>query len=101
MCWTRRGRAVRIAGWLTSNPVAADYPAIDHTGAATHLRDRRIHGCRDLLDRMIEEIRSDLAAYPVEHVLTVTLGDYVDRGPTSRGVVERLARIHFQRSLSP
>ena len=50
-----------------------------------------IHGCRDLLDRMIEAIRGDLAAHPVDHALTVTLGDYVDRGPDSRGVVERLA----------
>lgn len=50
-----------------------------------------IHGRRDLLDRMIEAIREDLAACPVEHALTVTLGDYVDRGPDSRGVVERLA----------
>ena len=50
-----------------------------------------IHGCRDLLDRMIEEIRSDLTAYPVDRALTVTLGDYVDRGPDLRGVVERLA----------
>jgi serine/threonine protein phosphatase 1 len=54
-----------------------------------------IHGRRDLLDRMIEEIRNDLAAYPVEHALTVTLGDYVDRGPDSRGVVERLAENPF------
>lgn len=50
-----------------------------------------IHGCRDLLDRMIEAIRRDLAAHPVDHALTITLGDYVDRGPDSRGVVERLA----------
>src|SRR3954452_9946528 len=50
-----------------------------------------IHGCRDLLDRMIEEIRRDLTAHPVDRALTVTLGDYVDRGPDSRGVVERLA----------
>jgi serine/threonine protein phosphatase 1 len=50
-----------------------------------------IHGCRDLLDRMIEEIRGDLAAHPVDSALTVTLGDYVDRGPDSRGVVDRLA----------
>ena len=27
--------------------------------------------------------------------LTVTLGDYVDRGPKSRGVIERLARNPF------
>ena len=44
---------------------------------------------------MIEAIRSDLAAYPVERALTVTLGDYVDRGPDSRGVVERLAENPF------
>lgn len=54
-----------------------------------------IHGRRDLLDRIIEEIRNDLAAHPVEQVLTVTLGDYVDRGPNSRGVVERLAENPF------
>src|SRR5512142_2049111 len=54
-----------------------------------------IHGCRDLLDCMIDEIRNDLAAYPVEHALTVTLGDYVDRGPDSRGVVARLAENPF------
>jgi Calcineurin-like phosphoesterase len=54
-----------------------------------------IHGCRDLLDRMIEAIRRDLAVYPVEHALTVTLGDYVDRGPDSRGVVERFAKNPF------
>jgi serine/threonine protein phosphatase 1 len=50
-----------------------------------------IHGRRDLLDRMIEQIRDHLAAYPIESAMTVTLGDYVDRGPDSRGVVERLA----------
>lgn len=54
-----------------------------------------IHGRRDLLDRMIEAIRGDLAAHPVERALTVTLGDYVDRGPDSRGVVERLAENPF------
>jgi serine/threonine protein phosphatase 1 len=54
-----------------------------------------IHGRRDLLDRMIEAICRDLKAYPVEHALTVTLGDYVDRGPDSRGVVERLAENPF------
>jgi serine/threonine protein phosphatase 1 len=50
-----------------------------------------IHGCLDLLDRMIDAIRADLAAHPVDDAVTVTLGDYVDRGPDSRGVVERLA----------
>ncbi|MGE0257749.1 MAG: metallophosphoesterase family protein [Alphaproteobacteria bacterium] len=50
-----------------------------------------IHGRRDLLDRMIEKIRDDLRGFPVGDALTVTVGDYVDRGPDSRGVIERLA----------
>ena len=45
-----------------------------------------IHGRSDLLDRMIDEISRDLAAKPVAESLTVTLGDYVDRGPDSRDV---------------
>jgi serine/threonine protein phosphatase 1 len=50
-----------------------------------------IHGRSDLLDRMIGEISRDLEANPIADSLTVTLGDYVDRGPDSRGVLERLA----------
>jgi serine/threonine protein phosphatase 1 len=54
-----------------------------------------IHGRSDLLDRIIDEISRDLAAAPVADCLTVTLGDYVDRGPDSRGVLDRLARNPF------
>jgi serine/threonine protein phosphatase 1 len=53
-----------------------------------------IHGRSDLLDRMIDEIRRDLGPAPSD-CLTVTLGDYIDRGPDSRGVVERLSRNPF------
>jgi serine/threonine protein phosphatase 1 len=49
-----------------------------------------IHGRSDLLDRMVEEINRDLEAKPAAETLTVTLGDYVDRGPDSRGVLDRL-----------
>jgi serine/threonine protein phosphatase 1 len=54
-----------------------------------------IHGRSDLLDRMIGEISRDLDANPVAESLTVTLGDYVDRGPDSRGVLDRLVRNPF------
>ena len=50
-----------------------------------------IHGRSDLLDRMIGEISRDLEVSPVDESLTVTLGDYIDRGPDSRGVLDRLA----------
>lgn len=49
-----------------------------------------IHGRADLLDRMIGIIERDLAQHPTPTALTVTVGDYVDRGPDSRGVIERL-----------
>ena len=54
-----------------------------------------IHGRSDLLDRMVQEIERDFASAPVEPCLTVTLGDYVDRGPDSRGVLERLSHNPF------
>ena len=49
-----------------------------------------IHGRSDLLDRMVEEINRDLETKPAAEALTVTLGDYIDRGPDSRGVLDRL-----------
>jgi serine/threonine protein phosphatase 1 len=54
-----------------------------------------IHGRSDLLDKMVEEIERDLQINPVVDGLTVTLGDYVDRGPDSRGVLDRLASNPF------
>ena len=53
-----------------------------------------IHGRLDLLDQMIDKIRSDMDDRGGKG-LTVTLGDYVDRGPDSRGVLERLAHSPF------
>ena len=50
-----------------------------------------IHGRLDLLDCLISKIHADLKDTPTPGPLTVTLGDYIDRGPNSRGVVERLA----------
>jgi len=38
-----------------------------------------IHGCSDLLERMIEGISRDLEGNPIDDCLTVTLGDYFDR----------------------
>ena len=54
-----------------------------------------IHGRADLLDQMVEKIAADMQQYPGGKCLTITLGDYVDRGPDSRGVLDRLARNPF------
>jgi len=54
-----------------------------------------IHGRSDLLDKMVAEIKRDLKESPASDGLTVTLGDYVDRGPDSRGVLDRLTSNPF------
>ncbi len=54
-----------------------------------------IHGCLNLLDRMIEQVARDLAARPVVESLVVTVGDYLDRGPSSSGVIARLMHNPF------
>jgi serine/threonine protein phosphatase 1 len=54
-----------------------------------------IHGRSDLLDRIVDEIYRDVERDGRRECLTITLGDYVDRGPDSRGVLERLARNPF------
>ena len=49
-----------------------------------------IHGRLDLLERAIVAIERDVEEHGAA-ALTVTLGDYIDRGPASRGVLDRLA----------
>ena len=53
-----------------------------------------IHGCLDLLERAIDAINRDIDENGPA-ALTVTLGDYIDRGPASFGVIERLAANPF------
>jgi serine/threonine protein phosphatase 1 len=49
-----------------------------------------VHGRVDLLDGVFSRIDADLATYPVDRPLQVLLGDYVDRGPCSREVIDCL-----------
>lgn len=50
-----------------------------------------IHGRADLLGAMIELIERDDARRPKASAILVFLGDYIDRGPDSKSVVDRLA----------
>jgi serine/threonine protein phosphatase 1 len=54
-----------------------------------------IHGRLDLLDQLVRKIDLDMKQAPTADVLTITLGDYIDRGPNSRGVLECLAQNPF------
>ena len=49
-----------------------------------------IHGCLDQLLEVQDNIRKDLIARPHPHPAIIYLGDYIDRGPDSRGVIENL-----------
>lgn len=53
-----------------------------------------IHGRMDLLDELASLIQADLVDAPKE-TLTIFLGDYIDRGPGSYGILERLSTGDF------
>lgn len=54
-----------------------------------------VHGRLDLLERVLDELRADASRARAKgsRTIAVFLGDYVDRGPDSRGVLDRLCRL--------
>ena len=46
-----------------------------------------IHGCLDEIDRLLDTLA------PAAGDTVVCLGDYIDRGPASKGVIDRLLRL--------
>ncbi len=54
-----------------------------------------IHGCATAFDALLQEIT------PASSDTIVTLGDYIDRGPASRDVLERLMRLSNECELIP
>ncbi len=68
--------------------VAAPGPA---TGGRLVYAVGDIHGHLDLLDRLLLDITHNiLAAPPAERPALVFVGDYIDRGPDSKGVIDRM-----------
>ena len=56
-----------------------------------------VHGCRDELERLLSLIDADDAARGPAATSLIFLGDLVDRGPDSAGVVARLLELARQR----
>ena len=52
-----------------------------------------IHGCAGPLRDKLAAIDADLAARPGVEALRIFIGDYIDRGPDSRGVVDTLIEL--------
>lgn len=49
-----------------------------------------VHGCLDALKRVHDEIASDLAKRPAQDWRVIHVGDYIDRGPENRAVIDYL-----------
>lgn len=58
-----------------------------------------IHGRLDLLEDLLAQTSADTRQRPVDRPLHVFLGDYIDRGPSSRETIDRLIE-HGQTSES-
>ena len=58
-----------------------------------------IHGRDDLLREMAERVEADMKTRTFDHAVTVFLGDYIDRGPDSKRVLERLATNEWPTSI--
>ena len=54
-----------------------------------------IHGCARALEALLEAIA------PTPEDTVVTLGDYIDRGPDSKGVIDHLVRLSQQTNVVP
>jgi serine/threonine protein phosphatase 1 len=52
-----------------------------------------IHGRLDLLDELLSRVNADVALRPTARPVFVFLGDYIDRGPSSRETIDRLIEL--------
>src|ERR1700722_8771236 len=90
--------ATAIPTWSDMPPLATTADALRFRAAPGWLpRGRRIyaigdvHGCKPQLVALYAAIAADFSARPIEAALLIHLGDYIDLGPDSAGVIELLA----------
>jgi serine/threonine protein phosphatase 1 len=82
----RTSQTMRQPSAANSQLIAASTPADTRIYAVGD-----IHGRADLLIEIIARIDEDLQRRPVRHAIEVYLGDYIDRGPDSKTVIDLLA----------
>src|SRR5215467_1756050 len=58
-----------------------------------------IHGCIYHLTQLLASIETHVTAFPVPRPILVFLGDYVDRGPASREVIDQLIVVRERREV--
>ena len=75
----------------TASTPIADAPSVPRGTIVWAIGD--IHGRLDLLKPLVDAILQDAAQTLADRKVVVFLGDYIDRGPDSRGVLRFLARL--------
>jgi serine/threonine protein phosphatase 1 len=79
-----------MLGWLRPKRKAEAAPARTPDGMRIYAVGD-IHGRADLVEQLQQQIELDAAQHPGKDRRLIYLGDYVDRGPQSREVLERLS----------
>lgn len=81
-------------GWLSRFvPSSVREPQLDSGQRVYAVGD--IHGRADLLDRLLALIEEHAKQHPSSEKTLVFLGDYVDRGKDSKGVIGRLRALNW------
>lgn len=73
---------------LVKSPVS---PAVADDALVWAIGD--VHGRLDLLTPLVDAIRADAEAFTGRSKTVIFLGDYIDRGPESRGVIRYLSEL--------
>jgi serine/threonine protein phosphatase 1 len=92
----RKVRTTKFARW--ANPFLKAFERTSPVATTRRVPDGTviycigdIHGRDDLLRHMAERVGADMKTRSFDQAVTVFLGDYIDRGPGSKDVIERLA----------
>ena len=87
----------RLRDFFRSAPTPQRLPAVPPGTRYYVIGD--IHGRLDLYEALIAEIERDIAARPKAEARIILLGDLVDRGPDSAGVIARTRAWQQQRNV--
>jgi len=58
-----------------------------------------VHGRADLLERLLTRIDAHIARHPIVRPIQLMIGDYIDRGPSSREVLDLLTKWTWLREM--
>lgn len=79
---------------MFAQPTSRQKPSAASTGGRTVYAIGDIHGRLDLLRSLLSKIETDVStSKPIATPMIVFVGDYVDRGPSSKAVIDRILAV--------